>query len=172
MNARLISTIVAFTLFASVADVQAQDEGPLHLVVSKAGNSVATYGTDDEILFTLMAEIEGSLNFSLSGDFKKAEIVDASTVAPDGKVYQLKAVGEQPPARPGNLMKFLRVTHGDAYTDFSIGRWKVTVNFKVDDEAYTHKADYLITWRKPDHGIWGMQHWANETIAEQTTEAN
>lgn len=153
-------------LIGSIAIAKAHDEGPLHLVISKVGNRIATYGNDEDIKFTMMAEIQGALNFSLNGDFKTAEIVSAATVAPDGKTYELKAIGEQPPAMAGNLMRFLRITHGDAHTNFSIGKWKVTVKFKVDGDEYTHEAEYLVTWRKPEEGIWEMQQWANESEAE------
>ncbi|HEY8904127.1 MAG TPA: hypothetical protein VIM48_10475, partial [Chthoniobacterales bacterium] len=128
---------------------------------------IVTYGTENKTGFTLMAEIASALNFSLRGGFSKAEIVSASTVAPDGKTYQLKAIGEQPPARPGTLLQFLSIVYGDAHTGFSIGKWEVTIKFKVDGKEYTHKATYLVTWRKPEEGIWQGQHWANESPAEQ-----
>ncbi len=112
-----------------------------------------------------MAEIEGSLNFSLRGEFKHAEIVSASTVAPDGKTYELKVVGEHPPIRPGFLFQFLRISYGEAHPDFSIGKWKVVVTFKVDNEEFRHEAEHLVTWRKPDAAR-GMQEWVQETQAE------
>lgn len=167
MHSPLTKLALSFMLIGSILISEAQEEGPLHLVISKVGNRVAVYGTDEESKFTLMAEIQGALNFSLNGDFEKAEIVSAATVAPDGKTYELKAIGEQPPAMAGNLMRFLSITHGDAHTDFSIGKWKVTVKFKVDGKEYIHEAEYLVTWRKPDEGIWQNQHWANESPAEQ-----
>ncbi len=167
MLTRSINSIALLIMLMCPAKLCAQDEGPLHLVVSKVGNSMVTYTSEGEVLFTLMAEIGGSLGFSLNGDFAKAEIIRASTVAPDGNSYQLETIGEQPPARPGNVMRFLHIVHGDAHTGFSIGKWKVTVEFKVDGEAYTHEADYLVTWRKPNDGIWGMQRWANESATKQ-----
>jgi hypothetical protein len=146
--------------------LSAQKEAPLHLVISEVGNRMVTYGTEDEPGFTLMAEIANALNFSLRGDFSKAEILSASTVAPDGKTYQLKAIGEHPPAGPGTLLQFLFIVYGDAHSGFSIGKWDVTIKFKVDGQEYDHKATYLVTWRKPEEGIWQHQHWANESPAE------
>lgn len=144
----------------------AQEERPLHLVISEVGNRMVTYGTEDEAGFTLMAEIANALNFSLRGEFANAEIVSASTVAPDGKTYQLKTIGEQPPARPGTLLQFLYIVYGDAHTGFSIGKWDVIIKFTVDGKEYDHKATYLVTWRKPEEGIWQGQRWANESPAE------
>ena len=154
---------IAMSSLLSSAIVLAEEDAPLHLVISKVGNKIATYGTKDEPAFMLMAEIQNSLVFSIQGDFEKAEIVSASTVAPDGKTYQLKAIGEQQPDSPGTVLKYLYVTHGEAHTGFSIGKWKVDIKFNVDDKPYAHTADYLITWRKPDEGIWGGQYWANES---------
>ncbi len=150
------------SLLCFISPLHAQDEGPLHLVVSKVGNRMVFYETDDETTFTLMAEITGKLNFGVRGDFDKAEIVNASTVASDGKTYTLEAIGEQPRPFRGGLMRFLSVTHGDAHSEFSIGKWSVIIRFKVDGVEYTHAADYLITWRKADEGIWQNQQWANE----------
>jgi hypothetical protein len=146
--------------------LSAQKEAPLHLVISEVGNRIVTYGTEDEPRFTLMAEISNALNFSLRGDFTKAEILSASTVAPDGKTYQLKAIGEHPPACLGTLLQFLFIVYGDAHTGFSIGKWDLTIKFKVDGQDYDHKTTYLVTWRKPEEGIWQGQHWANESPAE------
>jgi len=39
--------------------------------------------------------------------------------------------------------------------------------FKVDGQVYDHKATYLVTWRKPEEGIWQGQHLANESPAEE-----
>ena len=148
-------------------DAPRVDKTPLHLVISKVGNRMATYKTENGSEFTLMAEIEGVLNFSLRGDFKKAAIIEASALAPDGKRYPLSTAGEQPPAFGGGLLQFLSIKSGDAYADFSIGEWNVTIKFKVDGKAYTHNCKYLITWRNPQDGIWGGQHWANDSEAEQ-----
>ncbi|MEM1085897.1 MAG: hypothetical protein AAGI48_17440 [Verrucomicrobiota bacterium] len=152
-------------LVSGTSSIRGQEEGgPLYLVISEVGNKLAMYGDEDELRFTLMAEIEGKLGFSLSGRFEEAEIIEASTVAPDGDTYKLKAVGNQPRADRGLLTRHLSVAYGDTYTDFSIGSWKVVIRFKIDGHEYTHQADYLITWRKPDEGIWGMQKWVNVSL--------
>lgn len=154
---------IAISSLITAAVVLAEEEAPLHLVVSDVGNKMMNYGTNEKPAFRLMAEIEDSLVFSLRGDFKKVEILSASTVAPDGKIYQLKAVGEQRIDSPGNVLKFFYVTIGKTHTGFSIGKWKVEIKFMVDDKPYAHMADYLITWRKPEDGIWQGKRWVNET---------
>ncbi len=128
------------------------------------------FNKGDELHFTLMAEIGSCLNFSLNGEFEKASIEKARVVAPDGKTYDLEALGEQTPDRDGNFGRFLWIKFGEAQTGFSIGRWKVKVDFTVDGKSHTHEAEYYITWRKPDDGIWGNQSWANE--AENETNKN
>jgi hypothetical protein len=138
----------------------------LHLVTRTSSKLTTTKPEAENLPFGLMAEIEGSVNFSLRGNFKKAEIVEASTIAPDGKKYDLEAMLDGPPAFQGGLLVFLQIKHGERKNDFSIGSWQVTVKFKVDDELYQYSANYLITWRKPEEGIWGMQHWANQNKAE------
>lgn len=110
-----------------------------------------------------MAEIQGKLNFSLRGDFSKAHIVSASVIAPDGKGYDLKPIGKQPPAATGMFVRFLSISNGNGFGDFSIGSWMVNIKFDVDGKRYQHSGKYLVTWRKPEEGIWGMQHWANQT---------
>jgi hypothetical protein len=150
--------------FALILSAHAQDEvKPLHLVISKVGNKMALYNKGKELKFTMMAEIQDCLNFSLNGEFTKAKIEKATVVAPDGKTYELAALGEQPPASEGNLLQFLWIQFGDAHTGFSIGSWKVQIKFQVDGASYEHEADYLVTWRKPGDGIWGGSLWANES---------
>jgi hypothetical protein len=155
--------LCAAWLFTCSADAQDKVTGPLHLVVSEVGNCIVEYGKGDDLEFTVMAEIGSSLNFSVRGDFKSAKIEKASVIAPDGKTYELAALGEQPPNGPGNLRKFLSIKFGEAQSGFSIGRWKVRIEFMVDGKTYNHKAEYLVTWRKPGQGIWGRQEWANDS---------
>ena len=156
---KLLAVVCALILSA-----HAQEEvKPLHLVISKVGNKMVLYNKGKELSFTMMAEIQDSLNFSLNGEFTKAKIDKATVVAPDGNTYELAALGEQPPAREGNLMKFLWIQFGEAHTGFSVGRWKVKIKFQVDGASYEHEASYLVTWRKPGDGIWGNQQWANES---------
>lgn len=116
--------------------------------------------------FTLMAEIEGKLNFSLRGSFDKANIITASAIAPDGKKYTLEDPGGQPPTRKGMFFRFLAISNGNGYSDFSIGTWKVDIKFNVDGKKYEYTNSYLITWRKLDEGIWGRQFWANQEKEE------
>jgi hypothetical protein len=154
---------IAISLLISTVAAIAQEKAPLHIVISEVGNKMMNYGTKEKPAFRLMAEIEDSMVFSLRGDFKKVEILSATTVAPDGKIYQLKAVGEQPEDSPGNVLKFLYVSHGDNHTGFSIGNWKVDIKFMVDDKPYAHMANYLVTWRKREDGIWQGKQWVNES---------
>ncbi len=134
---------------------------PLHLVKSDVGNSLVLYHEEGELDFGLLVEIQGSLNFSVSGKFKKAEIVKASTVAPDGKRYALEALGEQPQLPQGSYMRFLSIKFGNTYSRFSIGKWEIEIVFKIDGEEYTHRSNHLVTWRKPG-GMWEDQEWVNE----------
>ena len=156
---KLLAVICALTLSA-----HAQEEvKPLHLVISKVGNKMAHYNKGKELKFTMMAEIQVCLNFSLNGEFTKAKIEKATVIAPDGKNYELAALGEQPPAGEGSVTQFLWIQFGDAHAGFSVGSWKVKIKFQVVGASYEHEADYLITWRKPEDGIWGGQQWANES---------
>lgn len=123
----------------NVHEENGEDSRPLHLVLSKVGNRIVEYNKGGEPNFTLMAEIQGSLNFSLRGEFKEAEILKATVIGPDGKTYELAAFGEQPQSKEGMLLQF-----------------------KVDGETYNHKAEYQVTWRRPQDGIWEKQRWANE----------
>jgi hypothetical protein len=110
---------VAFVLILSA---HAQDEvKPLHLVISKVGNKMALYNKGKELKFTMMAEIQDCLNFSLNGEFTKAKIEKATVVAPDGKTYELAAVGEQPPASEGNLTQFIGSSLVMLTPDFRLG---------------------------------------------------
>lgn len=157
---RLTLILNLLTLF--LVPLSAGEGEQLHLVTRTNSTLTTTKPEADDIPFGLMAVIEGSVNFSLRGNFKKAEIVEATTLAPDGKKYDLEAMPDGPPPFPCSLLVFLQIKHGEKRNDFSIGNWKVTVKFKVDDELYQYSANYLITWRKPEEGIWGMSHWANQ----------
>jgi hypothetical protein len=140
-----------------------RDSKPLHLVLSKVGDRMAMVNDEDgNPYFTMMAEIQGRLNFSLNGEFKEASVVKASALAPDGKTYELAAFGEQDPPKPGTFLRKLQIKHGERHADFSIGNWKVSVEFKVDDKVYTHGCDYLVTWRRPEDGGWDNMAWVND----------
>ncbi len=168
----LLRPLILTLLTISLVPLSAGEEELLHLVTRTNSTLTTTKPGADDIPFGLMAEIGGSVNFSLRGNFKKAEIVEATTLAPDGRKYNLVAMPDGPPPFQGRLLAFLQIKHGDQRNDFSIGNWKVTVKFKVDDELYKYSANYLITWRKPEEGIWGMSLWANQNRTEQDARAD
>lgn len=158
------SLMVVASLVIAQLPLHAQEEEPLFLV-TRTSSKVLGEKDKQEIPFGLMAEIEGSVNFSLRGDFKQAKILSAVASAPDGKEYPLEAMKDGPPAFQGGLLVFLRISYGDRRPDFSIGDWSVKVSFEVDGNPYEYTGNYHITLRKSSDGIWGEQLWANQSKA-------